>query len=200
MVSALLWLLMIGVGFFYLWKYENTASGATAPPIQWPVASSIERDTRRPTLVMLAHPGCPCTRASLGELALLMAAGQQKVTTYVLFYKPSGFPADWEKTDLWQSAERIPGVVVMSDEDGLEAAHFRAATSGQVVLYDKDGQLLFNGGITASRGHYGYNTGRDTLVSLLAGQTAEPQETFVFGCSLITKDSKCNEEENVCDK
>jgi hypothetical protein len=200
LLSVLLWLAVVGGGFFILWKYENTASGATTPPARWPIKSAIQRDFNKPTLVMLAHPRCPCTRASLGELARLMAVSQNKVTVYVLFFKPAEFSADWEKTDLWYSAERIPGVVVLSDENGAEAKRFQATTSGQVVLYNAEGQLRFNGGITASRGHAGDNTGRDTIVSLLTNHATERQETLAFGCSLIKKDSECNEEEKVCNK
>ena len=51
---------------------------------------------------MLTHPHCPCSRASIGELARLMAQAQGRVTAYVLFIKPAGSPEDWENSDLWQ--------------------------------------------------------------------------------------------------
>jgi hypothetical protein len=197
---VLLWLVLTGIGFFLLWRYENTAGSASNPPPEWPRESSIALDTSRPTLVLLAHPQCPCTRASLNELAVLMARCQNKVKVYVLFFKPSGFPEGWETSDLWESAERIPGVVVKRDEDGVEATRFQATTSGQAVLYDTSGQLLFHGGISASRGHSGDNKGRETIVALLNQQDVERRETLVFGCPLVDRESQCKEEEKICNK
>jgi hypothetical protein len=181
---------MVGVGLALLWSYENTPGLTTVTPSQWPLDSGIHLATDRATLIMLAHPHCPCTRASIGELARLMAQAQGRVTAYVLFLKPADSPEDWEKTDLWQSAANIPGVNVVVD-DGVEAQRFHALTSGQTVLYDVEGRLLFSGGITSSRGHYGDNTGRSAIVSLLSTGKAERAETSVFGCPLFGTHSEC---------
>ncbi|MGA9771572.1 MAG: RedB protein [Blastocatellia bacterium] len=185
------WGLMIGVGLCLLWAYENAPGPVVAPPSQWPADSRIHLATDRATLVMLAHPHCPCTRASIGELARLMTQAQGRVTTYVLFLKPPDFSDDWEKTDLWQSAASIPGVNVIVDEGGVEAQRFQAVTSGQIVLYDALGCLLFSGGITGSRGHFGDNAGQSAIVSLLNTGKADRSETFAFGCPLFSADSEC---------
>jgi len=140
---------------------------------------------------MLAHPHCPCTRASVGELASIMAHSQGRLTAYVLFLKPDGFADDWERTDLWQSASRIPGVKVMLDNNGVEGRLFHAETSGQTVLYDSQGRLLFSGGITASRGHSGDNAGLSAIVSLVNAEVPDRTETFVFGCPLFDSTSEC---------
>ncbi len=140
---------------------------------------------------MLAHPHCPCTRASVGELALLMAQTQGKAAAYVLFLKLPDFTEEWEKTDLWYSAANIPGVTVLEDEDGAEAKLFNASTSGQTLLYDADGKLLFSGGITGARGHSGDNAGRGAIVSLLNEGKAEQTETAVFGCPLFNGGEAC---------
>src|SRR5918911_4341156 len=141
--STILWLFAVSIGLWLLWGYENTPGVGAEPPRQWPADSRIQRATDRATLVMLAHPHCPCTRASIGELARLMTQAQGRVTAYVLFIKPSGSPGDWEKTDLWASAAAIPGVSVVADDEGVEARRFHALTSGQTVLYDTEGKLLF---------------------------------------------------------
>ncbi|MBV9470625.1 MAG: hypothetical protein JOZ57_15405 [Abitibacteriaceae bacterium] len=113
-----------------------------------------------------------------------MAHCQGKVTAYVLFFKPKGFADTWAKTDLWQSAAAIPGVTVMCDEDNQEAQRFHAETSGQTMLFDNAGHLLFSGGITGSRGHFGDNVGLSNIESLLTSGKAERNKTLVFGCSL----------------
>lgn len=185
------WVLIIGVGLGLLWDYENAPGPIAAPPSHWPPESHIHLATDRATLIMLAHPHCPCSRASVGELARLMAQTQDRVTAYVLFLKPAGSSDDWQKTDLWQSAASIPGVNVVVDDDGVEARCFHAMTSGQTVLYDAAGRLLFSGGITGSRGHSGDNAGRSAIVAILNNRESERAETFVFGCPLFSTDSEC---------
>jgi len=120
-----------------------------------------------------------------------MAQSQGRLTAYVLFLKPEGFSDNWEKTDLWQSARDIPGVKPIVDYDGIEARRFHATTSGQTVLYDAEGCLLFSGGITIARGHAGDNVGRSAIVSLVNSRVAEQTETPVFGCPLFDDKSDC---------
>ncbi|HEV2912273.1 MAG TPA: hypothetical protein VGX92_03055 [Pyrinomonadaceae bacterium] len=191
LTSMTLWLLLVGTGMAVLLDYENTPGAAAKPPMWWPAESRIKRPQEGSTLIMLAHPHCPCTRASINELALLMAHSQGRLSAYVLFLKPSGFSEEWEKTDLWQSAASIPGVQVVSDDDGVEARRFHATTSGHTSLYDADGRLVFSGGITGARGHSGDNAGRSAVESLLNEGAADRSETFVFGCPLFDENSEC---------
>ena len=171
------------VGARVLLKYETQPGDVGGTPSAWPSSSAIQLAQDRPTLVVLAHPQCPCTRASIAELAQIMARVQGKVRAYVLFYTPQGSSADWENTDTRRSAARIPGVTVLSDVDGAEAQRFGAETSGHTFLFDPGGRLLFNGGITASRGHAGDNAGERAIVSLINDHVSSPAHTFVFGCS-----------------
>jgi len=180
-----LWLCAVGTGLFIMLKYENTPGLTGAPPPRWPVTSQIHRMPGHTTLVMLAHPHCPCTRASIGELAVLMAHAPEPLDAYVLFLTPPGITDSWEKTDLWYSAAAIPGVHVLPDKEGVETRRFQATTSGQTVLYDAEGRLVFNGGITGSRGHFGDNAGRSAILSFLHQRAAARTQTFVFGCSLF---------------
>jgi hypothetical protein len=191
LASITLWLLAVGGGLSVLWGYENTPGMGANPPILWPTESKIQRAMDHATLVMLVHPHCPCTRATIGELAELMAHCQRRLTAYVLFIKPEGFSGDWEKTDLWQSAALIPGVKPIVDDNGAEAHLFHSATSGQTILYDAGGHLLFSGGITVSRGHSGDNAGRSAILSLLNTGAAAQTETSVFGCPLFDENSEC---------
>jgi hypothetical protein len=92
---------------------------------------------------------------------------------------------DWERTDLWRQAAAIPGATVTRDDDGHEAALFRAETSGQTFLYASDGDLLFTGGTTGARGHAGDNAGRAALLALLRREAPDRRATPVFGCPLF---------------
>jgi hypothetical protein len=182
-----LWLSMIATGVGMLWNYESTPGTGAAAPGSWPTASHIKPDADRATLVMLAHPHCPCTRASIGELARLMTQARGRVTAYVLFVKPQGFSDEWVQSELWASAAAIPGVTPVMDDGGDEAGLFHAETSGQTVLYDAAGNLLFSGGITSARGHAGDNAGQTAIVSLLTSEEAEERDTPVFGCPLFSR-------------
>jgi hypothetical protein len=75
-------------------------------------------------------------------------------------------------------------VRAICDEGGIEARRFHAQTSGQTMLFDSAGHLLFSGGITGARGHAGDNVGQSAVVSLLKGGIATQHRTLVFGCSL----------------
>lgn len=196
LTSITLWLMIIGTGLFVLMAYENTPGVAAKPLGTWPADSRIQRAPEQATLVMLVHPHCPCSRASLGELAILMAQSRGRLTAYVLFLKPAGFTDDWEKTDLWRSAAGIPGVKPIVDDDGIEASRFNATTSGQTFLFNAEGHLLFSGGITVARGHAGDNAGRSAIVSLLNTSVAEQTETPVFGCPLFDENSDCRKQEH----
>jgi hypothetical protein len=87
---GLCWLGTVGVGLAQVWRFENTAGAQEPPPPLWPADSRIPRPGGLPTLVMLAHPRCACTRASLGELARLMSRLEGRVQATVVFLRPPG--------------------------------------------------------------------------------------------------------------
>jgi hypothetical protein len=180
----------IAFGLGILFNYESTPGKIGAVPTKWPSTSQIERLTDRPTLIMLAHPRCPCTRASVAELGQKMARLQGKVYAYVLFLQPALSNAQWKDTGLQRSAAAIPGVKVRSDVGGVEAHRFGAETSGHTRLFDRDGRLLFSGGMTEFRGHAGENTGERAIESLVNGQVPARTATSVFGCALANRSQK----------
>ena len=185
-LGVAVWLAATGYGLWVVWAYDNTPGVSAAAPAAWPADAPIAKSTDGPTLVLLAHPQCSCTAATLTELAEVLARAQRPPKTYVLFLKPYGVPDWWEQSPLWQQATALPGVSVLRDDEGAVAGQFGAVTSGQVVFYDGSGALRFSGGITSARGHAGDNPGRTALVSLL-NDTGSPatDRTNVFGCSLF---------------
>ncbi len=187
-MAVALWIPAVGYGIKALWRYSITAGHPAESLAEWPRFAPIERAAGRSTLVMFAHPQCPCTRASLGELAIIVAHGRDRVNAFVFFYRPPAEPAEWTQTDLWQTATAIPGVLAFEDRDGTVARSFGVFTSGQTLLYDPAGRLQFQGGITAFRGHSGDNAGRSAITTLLQGDAVLAKNvrvtTPVFGCSL----------------
>lgn len=178
------WLALVGTGVVLLWNEKTTSGAAALAPERWPGDSVLIPERERATIVMLAHPHCPCTRASLGELASLMAVAGTRASAHVLFLAPEDTVEGWEQTELWRTATAIPGVAVHADRGGREAARFGAATSGQTLVYDSAGRLRFRGGITDARGHYGDSVGKGRIVALLGGSADALGVAPVFGCAL----------------
>jgi signal transduction histidine kinase/DNA-binding response OmpR family regulator len=177
------------LGFLRILNHQATpAAEAWMAPSTWPAESHVTPAPGLFNIVFFAHPKCPCSRASVGELAIVMAKCQGKVATHALFLRPDVFPVGWELTDLWQSASAIPGVETLVDPGGVEAARFHVATSGETLLYDANGRLVFDGGITGSRGHAGDNEGSAAIIALVAGGESAVTRTSVYGCSLLDSD------------
>lgn len=183
--AGTVWLLLVMTGMAVVLRHANTPGISAGKPATWPADSKIALDANRLTLVMFAHPHCPCTRATLAELDQLMSDRPGAIAAQVWFIQPDGMPDDWTDTDIRRQAAAIPGVSVHEDIAGVEARRFHAGTSGETLLYDKDGHLLFGGGITISRGHEGDNPGLDALEAIASSQTPELNKTPVFGCALF---------------
>jgi hypothetical protein len=183
---------IIWVGTFIAWTTATVAAlaamadyashpGVSArAPATWPDASTLPRARAQATLVMVAHTKCACTRSSLRELERLMTHAGDGLGAFVVFVGPR----DRGVLDLREAARAIPNVRVVEDES--EARLFGAATSGQVLLYDEGGSLVFRGGITPSRGHEGASAGGDAVRRFLTARSAgSAQTSAVFGCSLF---------------
>jgi hypothetical protein len=178
------WAVVVAFGTWRMLSYDLTPAAPASPVRWWPTATQLVRDPGRPTLLMFVHPGCPCSRASLAELSRLLSPRRNEVAVRILMVRPAGLEAGWEKTDLWVIAQRIEGATVLCDPEGVEARRFGARTSGETMLFAPEGRLLFDGGITASRGHEGDNAGRDIIAGLIDNGGNRFRQTPVFGCAL----------------
>ena len=190
----LLWAGGVAFGLVTLWNYENAPGTAASAPATWPDNELIPRPRHRPTLVVLTHPQCSCSRATIAELERLQAHIEHDVDTYVLMLAPSSASRDWVRSPLWRKAAAIPGVTVVADSDGRQAARFGAFTSGQALLYDASGRLVFSGGMTSARGHEGDNAGRSAIERLVRHDGADHASTFVFGCALFAPAAPSDDE------
>jgi hypothetical protein len=153
----------------------------------WPAGSRLNRGENKPLLVVFFHPKCPCSRATLEELSVLLARSRG-LDVRAVFVSESDPDASLEEGGLWKQASRLPGVVPCKDPGGIEAAAFGGATSGDAFLFDAGGNLVFRGGLTVARGHSGDNLGVDTVAGLLEGKPASTTRTPVFGCALANSD------------
>lgn len=189
-VATLAWVAGTAWGLGALLRHQATPGATNAPAVVWPTGSRLVRSDERATLVLFAHPRCPCTRATIDELDKLMArtgprSEALRVEALVVFFAPADQPFGWAETDLWRSAARIPGVTCVADRGGVEASRFGSVTSGDAFVYDRAGALAFRGGITASRGHAGDNAGREAIEAFLLDGRQPVCSTNVYGCSLL---------------
>jgi hypothetical protein len=190
LLAVTAWAIALGAGLYVMARYESTPGPAALAPRTWPEESTLTRRDDGATLVMFAHPRCPCTRASIAQLASVMSNEGPSARVYVLFTVPAGADSSWRETDTWRDASAIAGVTTIHDEEGAEAARFGARTSGEVLVFDASGSLVFEGGITGARGHAGDNLGSSTVATLLSGRTSVVGHTPVFGCELVVT-AKC---------
>ncbi len=181
---AVAWTTAVLYGSYVMIRYAATPGPLAPAASNWPKHADLARDTVRPTLVMFVHPHCPCSRASLTELATLLSRSKDRLAVRLVFIRPSVFEPGWEKSDLWSRAETLP-VQLTVDPEGKIARAFGAQTSGDTFLYDAAGRLVFHGGITPGRGHEGANAGLDALESYVTTGRTEVDHCNVYGCPLL---------------
>ncbi|WP_404362787.1 RedB protein [Corallococcus coralloides] len=186
------WLVASVLGLGLVWSHANAAGLAATPPGRLP-----ERFTRAPdtwTLLVFLHPQCPCSRATLAELAKLLDRHGARLSTRVFVWAPREAPPGFERSELWTRAGALPGVEVVADVDGQAARELGARTSGQLVLFSPDGVERFSGGITPARGHEGDSAGGRALRALLDSQVSSAAPAPVFGCALETPSASAGDD------
>ena len=179
----IIWLSVLVGAYSFAVMYSATPGKAQESPPLWPGNSKLELDRERMTMVMLVHPRCTCSRASLNELTKILNHCPGMFKTYVLVVVPEGINESWAKTDLFETARSIKDVQVVFDHGGEISKSFGALTSGHTFVYLKSGKLAFTGGITASRAHEGDNFGQSAIENLVKVRDGM-SSSQVFGCPL----------------
>lgn len=184
-LGFVVWVLAVALGLGVLVDYESGPGGAGVVATRWPAESSFTRAEDRQTLVLIAHPRCPCTRASVRELARALTHAPEAARVHALLLLPDERDEEWARGGaIYPLLSELPGVEVHFDPAGRQARRFGVQTSGHVLLYDQRGQLRFSGGVTASRGHEGDSHGGRALRGLLEGRQLALHQAPVFGCEL----------------
>jgi hypothetical protein len=186
-VVTALWFAAFAAGTVVFLRFEFTPGHQTSAPRSWPQDSSIALASDGMTLVLFAHPHCVCTRASLDELQVVLSHHSRPLKAAVVFVQLPAFTDEEMRDESWEKAGRIPGLERRIDEGGVEARRFGALVSGYTVLYDAAGKLLFDGGVTGSRGQIGANAGRNSVIGFLRDGEADASRTPVFGCYLFDR-------------
>lgn len=180
------WGSAVALGMLLMAAYASAPGEPGAAPARWPAGAAVPLDGRRPTLLIFLHPRCPCSLASLDELAVLLVRCGDRVAARAVVVGPADGGGGWFPPSLRATLAGIPGLAVSADPGGVEARRFAVTTSGHVLLYGPGGERLFSGGITPGRGERGDNLGRSALFGRIMGGGRDGPEPPVFGCPLAT--------------
>lgn len=178
------WIGLIALGAKILLNYDFKSGPQSSSIKHFPKKSKLKLDPKLETILIFVHPNCPCSSASLEELNRLITNSQGKLKTIIIFIKPDGSDDKWLDTALWNKAKSMK-VETYIDQGNREAKIFQTKTSGEVFLFNPKGDLLFHGGITASRGHEGDNQGEESIDHYLKDERLTVTKSPVFGCQLF---------------
>lgn len=209
------WSLLTFACFFVLLPSSQQAPAfSSAAESKWPARTKLLPYQSQGHLLVFVHPYCPCTLATLKNLQDLSIP--ETVTVSVVQLRNRNLESIHTPFSGISRIVEKKGWNLVLDDDGMEAKTFGATTSGECMLFSPTGSLLFAGGITASRGHSGENTGLDLLSGMiqqigkkppLASQMpTTPQlakkltssQFPTFGCPLFSE-SGCRREAAACE-
>lgn len=137
----------------------------------------------------------------MGELERLQASFPDRFKTRVVFFEPEDADESWRQTDLWVRARRLVDAGTTADPGGVLLGRAGATISGTVGLYGPDGEVMFWGGITPSRGHEGASLGGAMIADVLgtmsgvsaASGPSGPMTAPVYGCGLQSTGDVCTD-------
>src|SRR5580704_15651034 len=100
----------------------RTGDGGT-PAGRWLAGSRIQLDDRRSTLLIFLHPHCPCSRASVGELAYIVDRCRDRVSVHAILLG-TPFLHRWGRSEIERDLAGLADVHVDPDRGGAEARRF----------------------------------------------------------------------------
>jgi hypothetical protein len=187
--ALLIWTGAVGLGFVLLLVYKHKPQSAGATPASLPILPEIAPSSDPMTLIVFAHPHCPCTRATFRQLDRLLVSAANRAALHVVLVDVADAPQKLADSPMARSAANIAGAKLHFD-DGELAKRFGVHTSGHVLLYDASGVLRFSGGLTPYRGHEGPCLAVDVLRGFLMESPQPPSDAPfqfpVYGCLLFS--------------
>lgn len=197
--AVLLWLAALVGGLSVLHSYGGQDAPTDAVVNHWVDVSELGPTSDATTMLFFVHPKCPCTSASIDELAELLreldASKRPDLRVVIRTPERSEIALEWKEEALRGRLAALPNSTLIDDQGGAIARAFGANTSGLLLMFNDAGELTYRGGVTASRGHRGPSTARKTLSQVLNG-THTFGDAPVFGCALF--DETCPEPTDCC--
>ena len=128
------------------------------------------------------HPHCPCTVAAIRNLQRMQTRISKPHIVCALAYLPKGNSKDWISSTNSNEIQNLSNVQTIVDCNGQISSELGIKTSGHVLIYSPDGELLFSGGITPGRGHEGDCPASESVISAINDRSSERIRWPVFGC------------------
>ena len=180
------WIVSIMVSLGILTWYKFTPGEQVEIAGQWPKEASHLQTPGSANLVMFVHPECPCSLASMDELARLLPIIADHIAIKVVFRELTGqYGRQLSEHALWKKAKTLPHVQLLIDPGQKLENSFQAKTSGQTYLFDKEGRKIFQGGLTPLRGHTGETQASSFIKQWSRQQTISRSiSSSVFGCPM----------------
>jgi hypothetical protein len=185
--SLLAWI--SGVGYLYarMMAFDSGPGVSAHPSLEWPAHSGLQLAMEGNTLLLFLHPRCTCSTASLEQLRILKRKFPRLLKARILLWRP--------RASEGLARPEIAGVDVQDDWDGEKARLFGAKTSGETLIYNSAGRLVFEGGLTMLRGQAGGEAALRTVTDVLMGNPRGNLSNSevaiarkpVFGCSIFDK-------------
>lgn len=183
LILVCLWLGGLAVGVALVIDHDTRPGQANDGRLQWPAGTSLRLSPTGKTLLMFLHPRCPCSQASVTELAQLLQNEQPRPRLYVVVPHENLAGPD-EVSRALEPVAALDDLSVVMDPEGTETRRFGSHTSGTLLVFDADGRCNYAGGLTSARGHVGPNMARDAAAAALHG-LPHPDSMPVFGCPLF---------------
>lgn len=180
-----IWGMVVVLLFVALTRYSSIPGQSGSIPWQLSATSHLP-GAPAVRVQLFVHPQCSCTVATLDQLQSVMSASPEKraIPVEIFVFSPDSEPDSWHETPLVKQCQRLPGATVIWDRNGKKAQSLGVATSGHVLVWDKEQKRKFSGGITPSRGHRGPCQGLDAFQAALEGQGENAFVSAPFGCSI----------------
>src|SRR5687768_13393663 len=95
LLAFLIWWALIVGGYGLLFRYSFAVGKASPAPRSIPSSLAASVPLMKPQLFVALHPHCPCSRATVSELAKILTRATNSSDVTLLIFKPANEPDAW---------------------------------------------------------------------------------------------------------
>ncbi len=190
LLATAVWSVGVVAGMGYLERYDQRAGPETVVLPQEELGgelSPVRTDTDvHWQLKLFLHPHCPCSRASVAAWErLLEQLSGEAIEAEVVWVRPPEAAVGWEAGSLQERVQQMKGVRQWTDVGGVVASHYGVKTSGCLVIINKEGRVVYRGGLTVGRGRTNTFAVAESVARAIR-QCGDFPASPVYGCPLLT--------------
>src|SRR4051812_23804728 len=121
LLACIGWCGLAAFGYAILLRYSFANGNASPAPRIIPSSLAASSPPGRPQLFVALHPRCPCSRATVRELAKILTRTAFTAQTTVLMYRPEKETDSWMEGPLLRECRRM-NCQIRADPKGALAA------------------------------------------------------------------------------